>query len=188
MVGGASDGTAGPPNDTIAFDRIPENDVAVPRNRGPSSSARQESGSRFDLESMRNYRDAVIAIRETEAGGCASCGANLSQWETGYPIDLVVEAVFLDPALLEPLLVRRCRNCGARYDWGVLITGDDLEDDWPAARAVQAELLETLREMLRTSRLQPAKAAKQIRRRFGVEGVYTEEGSEIAWRLQCLAA
>lgn len=129
----------------------------------------------------------VIYERESEAGGCRECGSNLSQWETGYPIDLVVEAVFVDPALLDPLLVRRCRNCGARCDWGLLITGDELEDDWPAALAVQAELLETLREMLRTPRLRPAEAAKQIRRRFGVEGVHTEEGSEIAWRLHCLA-
>jgi hypothetical protein len=62
-------------------------------------------------------------------------------WETGFPIDLVTEAFFLDPALLE-----------------------------------------TLRGMLRTPRLQPCDAARQIRRGFGVEGIYVEDGSEGAGR------
>lgn len=135
---------------------------------------------------MPEYRDGVIAIRDSEAGGCRGCGASLSQSETGFPIDVVTEAMFLDPALLELLLVRRCRNCGARYDWPVLITGDDLPDDSPRQNAMQAELLEALREMLRTPRLQPADAAKQIRRRFGVEGIYVEDVAGAAWELRRL--
>ncbi len=157
------------------------------RFRGTAAALRPSGIPSTDrLEAHADYGDGVIAFRETEAGGCRACGTNLSQSETGFAIDLVVEAVFLDPALLEPLLVRRCSNCGARYDWSVLITGDDLEHNWPAARAVQAELLESLREMLRTPRLQPADAARQIRRRFGVEGIFVRDGAEVAWPLRRL--
>jgi hypothetical protein len=130
--------------------------------------------------------DRRVPIRETEADGCEACGANLSQWETGFPIDLVIEAVFLDPALLEALLVRRCRNCGARYDWGVLVMGDETEVDWHKQRAMEAELLDAVHEMLRTPRLQPGEAAKRLRRRFGLEGIYVEDASEVAWRLRRL--
>jgi len=88
----------------------------------------------------------LIAKRESEAGGCMTCGANLSQWETGLPIELAAAAVFLDPALLEPLLVRRCRDCGEPYDWDVLILAEEPEEIGVVI-ARQAELLDALGEM-----------------------------------------
>ncbi|MCL4287027.1 MAG: hypothetical protein KJ006_05190 [Thermoleophilia bacterium] len=136
---------------------------------------------------MRRHGHDIVPIRETEAGGCHACGWNLSQWEKGYSIDLVVEAVFLDPALLEPLFIRRCPGCGARYDWDIVVAEDeDPEREWDQRKAQQADLLEALGTMLRTPRLQPADAAGQIRRRFGVEGIYVEDGSEVEWPLRRL--
>jgi hypothetical protein len=135
---------------------------------------------------MNRRRRDIIRMRETEAGGCRACGRNLSQSETGFAIELVVEAVFLDPGLLEPLLIRRCPGCGTRYDWDVLVAGDELESDWPRQEAIQAELLETLREMLQTPLLQPADAARRIRGSLGVEAVYVAGGSEVAQSLRRL--
>jgi hypothetical protein len=109
-------------------------------------------------------------------------------WETGFPIDLVTEAVFLDPALLEPLFIRRCQGCSARYDWDILVTEvDDLDREWHEIDAQQVELLKTLRNMLRTPRLQPSEAARQIRHCFGVAGIYVEDASEICWQLRRLS-
>jgi hypothetical protein len=137
---------------------------------------------------MTGSRNDIVWMRETEAGGCGACGSGLSQSETGFPTEVVVEALFDDPALLEPLLVRRCRNCGAPYGWDVLIAAgeDDLDREWGEKEAQQAEVHAALREMLRTPRLQPRDAAKRIRRRFRVEGIYVDDSSEVVWPLRRL--
>jgi hypothetical protein len=122
---------------------------------------------------MTRGRNDIVLMRMTEGGGCGACGWDLSQSETGFAIELVVEALFDDPALLEPLFVRRCGGCGAPYDW-----------DEKVAR--QAELHTALDEMLRTPRLQPRDAAKRVRRRFGVEGICVDDSSAIAWPLRRL--
>ena len=136
------------------------------------------AGSRYD----------IVWMRMTEAGGCRRCGWNLSQSETGFPIELVADALFDDPALLELLLVRRCRGCGAHYDWDILIAegDDDPDHEWDEKEVQQAELHAALREMLRTPRLQPSDAAKQVRRRFGVAGIYVDDSSGVAWPLRRL--
>lgn len=139
---------------------------------------------RCDFEPMERNRGDVIVQRESEAGGCRACGAGLSQWETGFDIDLVVEAILLHPALLEPLLVRRCRGCGTPYDWDVLIGSDDLERHRPEEEGRQAELLNALRTILRTPRVKPDEAAKRIRRGLGVTGIYVEDGTELERRLR----
>jgi hypothetical protein len=137
---------------------------------------------------MAGSRYERVWMRMTEAGGCRTCGWDLSQSETGFPIEVVVDALSDDPALLEPLLVRRCRACGATYDWDILIAGDDDDPDreWDEKVAEQAELHAALGEMLRTPRLRPSEAAKQIRRRFRVLGVYVDDSSEVAWPLRRL--
>jgi hypothetical protein len=137
---------------------------------------------------MTRGRNDIVLMRMTEGGGCGACGWDLSQSETGFAIELVVEALFDDPALLEPLLVRRCRACGATYDWDILIAGDDDDPDreWDEKVARQAELHTALDEMLRTPRLQPRDAAKRVRRRFGVEGICVDDSSAIAWPLRRL--
>ena len=76
---------------------------------------------------------------------------------------------------------------GAPYDWDVLIPeDDDSERESPEEEALQAELHETLSEMLRTPGMQPGEAARLIRRRFGVAGIYVEDGSAVAWPLRRL--
>lgn len=140
---------------------------------------------RYDFVPMAAGSGDLIAKRESEAGGCMTCGANLSQWETGLPIELAAAAVFLDPALLEPLLVRRCRDCGEPYDWDVLILAEEPEEIGVVI-ARQAELLDALGEMLRRPGMQPGGAADRLGRRFGVKGIYVEDGSEVAGRLRRL--
>ncbi|HET6831901.1 MAG TPA: hypothetical protein VFH44_11190 [Solirubrobacterales bacterium] len=136
---------------------------------------------------MAVQRWSVTRIRLVEAGSCDTCGWGLSQSETGFAIELVVEALFMDPALLEPLFHRRCLGCGARYDWDILVPeDDDLERQWPEEVAQQAELHETLQAMLRTPRMRSRGVARLIRRRFGVEGIYVQDGSEVSRPLQRL--
>jgi hypothetical protein len=79
------------------------------------------------------------------------------QSETGFAIELVVEALFDDP-----------------------------DRAWDEKVARQAELHTALDEMLRTPRLQPRDAAKRVRRRFGVEGICVDDSSAIAWPLRRL--
>ena len=124
-----------------------------------------------------------VRIRESEAGGCPACGANLSQRETGWSIDVVTGALVVDPDLLEPLLSRRCTSCGSRYDWDVLVLAvEDQESLDPEAR--EAEVREALRGMLAAPQPQPRATADRIRRDLGVAGIYVDDHSDVARRLR----
>ena len=133
----------------------------------------------------------TIHVRESDGAHCPSCRADISQWEHSISIEAAVAAIFADPTLLEPLLIRTCRRCGSRYDWDLVImaveAGDgdkaEDEDDWSVIEATQAALVATIREQVE-QRPEPADAAARIRRELGVADILVEEGSEADRRLR----
>jgi hypothetical protein len=134
----------------------------------------------------------TIQVRESDGAHCPNCRADLSQWEHGISIEAAVAAIFADPTLLEPLLIRTCRRCNSRYDWDLVIkaveAGDgdraEDEDDRSAIEATQAALVATIREQVeQRPDPEPADVAARIRRELGVAGIFVEDGSEADRRL-----
>ena len=132
----------------------------------------------------------MIHVRESEGAFCPSCRAEISQWEHSITIEAAVAAIFADPTLLEPLLVRTCRRCGSAYEWDLVIMaegaeadGEEEDDDRPATEATQVALVAAIREQLE-QRPEPTAAAARIRRELGVAAIRVEDGSEADRRLR----
>lgn len=150
---------------------------------------RQDLRSDPDQQHMTPADQPLTWMRETDGGHCGACGYDLGQWETGFAIELVVEAIFRDLELLDRIFVRHCPGCGVPYEWDILVFegADDLDQEQLEARATAAEVRQALSAMLDPSLpRRPRTAAAQIRRRFGVEAVYVEQASDLPWRLRRL--